>query len=125
MHRYLRATFTDMDEPDLHLLHGDGQTDHYLVTPGSAHLAGVLDFGDAVLGDPVWDLAILTLDAPRMLGELLRGYEPEATTERRTSQLLSAYQLIRRLGSASWMRAHGQPRTPDLDAALHILAGTP
>ena len=44
---------------------------------------------------------------------------------RRTHELLSAaYQLIRRLGSARWMRAHGQPQAPDLEAALHILVLT-
>lgn len=123
MHRYLSSTFVSMAEPDRHLLHGDCQADHYLVTPGSSRIAAVLDFGDAVLGDPVWDLAILTLGAPDMLGQVLRGYRPEESTERRTHQLLSAYQLIRRLGSARWMREHGQPHAPDLDAARHILMG--
>ena len=121
MHRYLSTTFSDMDQPELHLLHGDCQTDHYLVGTGSAHIAGVLDFGDATLGDPVWDLAILTLDVPEMLPELFRGYQPDTATERRAHQFLPAYQLIRRLGSATWMREHGQPQTPDLEAALHIL----
>jgi len=121
MHRYLSTTFSDMDQPELHLLHGDCQTDHYLVTTGSPHIAGILDFGDAILGDPVWDLAILTLEAPDMLPELLRGYRPQASTERRAQELLPAYQLIRRLGSATWMREHGQPPAPDLEAALHIL----
>jgi aminoglycoside phosphotransferase (APT) family kinase protein len=123
MHRYLSATFADMGAPALHLLHGDCQADHYLVTPGSSRIAGMLDFGDAVLGDPVWDLAILTLGAPGMLHEVLRGYQPDPSTERRTYDLLSAYQLIRRLGSASWMREHGQPHVPDLEAARHILEG--
>jgi aminoglycoside phosphotransferase (APT) family kinase protein len=124
MHRYLSATFSGMGEPALHLLHGDCQTDHYLMTAGSSHIAGVLDFGDAVVGDPVWDLALLTLDVPHMLGELLRGYHPDTSTERRTHELLPAYQLVRRLGSARWMREHGQPHAPDLEAAVHILART-
>ena len=121
MHRYLGATFSDMGEPDMRVLHGDCQSDHYLVADGSVHIAGVLDFGDAVVGDPVWDLAILTLGVPDMLGELLRGYQPDASTQSRTYELLAAYQLIRRLGSARWMREHGQPQAPDLEAALHIL----
>jgi aminoglycoside phosphotransferase (APT) family kinase protein len=121
MHRYLSTTFSDMDQPEPHLLHGDCQTDHYLVGAGSPHIAGVLDLGDAVLGDSVWDLAILTLDAPEMLPEIFGGYQPDAATERRAHRFLPAYQLIRRLGSATWMREHGQPHTPDLDAALRIL----
>lgn len=121
MHRYLRETFADMDGPELHLLHGDCQADHYVVMPGSPRIAGVLDFGDAVLGDPVWDVATLTLDMPEMLGQVHHGYQPDGAMECRTHDLLSAYQLIRRLGSASWMRQHDQPHEPDLEAALHIL----
>jgi Ser/Thr protein kinase RdoA (MazF antagonist) len=121
MHHYLSATFADMDDPELRLLHGDCQADHYLVMVGSSRIAGVLDFGDAVLGDPVWDLAILTLDEPDMLGEILRGYHPDASTERRTKGLLGAYQLIRRLGSARWMREHGQSHEPDLEAAHRMV----
>jgi aminoglycoside phosphotransferase (APT) family kinase protein len=121
MHRYLSETFADMGEPELRLLHGDCQADHYLVMAGSSRIGGVLDFGDALLGDPVWDLAILTLDEPDMLGEILRGYHPDASTERRTRALLSAYQLIRRLGSASWMREHGQSPEPDLEAARRMV----
>jgi aminoglycoside phosphotransferase (APT) family kinase protein len=120
IHRYLSTSFAHMDQPELHLLHGDCQADHYLVTT-STRIAGVLDFGDAILGDPVWDLAILTLDVPDMLPDVLRGYRPDAATEHRTQELLPAYQLIRRLGSATWMREHGQSPRPDLEAALHIL----
>ena len=112
MHRYLSATFADMGETELHLLHGDCQADHYLVEPGSDRLAGVLDFGDAVLGDPAWDVAVLTLDAPAMVNEVLRGYQPEVATESRIHALLGAYQLIRRLGSARWMRDHGLSPRP-------------
>jgi aminoglycoside phosphotransferase (APT) family kinase protein len=122
VHRYLSAAFADMGEIELRMLHGDGQADHYLVTPGSDRIAGILDFGDAVLGDPVWDLAILTLGVPEMVSEVRLGYQPDEATERRTQELLVAYQLIRRLGSASWMREHGQPHEPDLRAALGILA---
>jgi Ser/Thr protein kinase RdoA (MazF antagonist) len=120
MHRYLSSTFAEMGEPELHVLHGDCQVDHYLVMGSSSRIAGVLDFGDAVLGDPVWDLAILTLDQPDRLSEILRGYQPDASFERRREGVLNAYQLIRCLGSASWMREHGQPHEPDLEAALHM-----
>jgi aminoglycoside phosphotransferase (APT) family kinase protein len=120
MHEHLRTTFAAMAEPEPSLLHGDCQVDHYLVEPRSSRVTGILDFGDAVLGDPVWDLAVLTLGRPRMVGEILDGYRPDATTERRIHDLLPSYQLIRLLGSAAWRREHGQPDAADLDAASRI-----
>jgi aminoglycoside 2''-phosphotransferase len=37
------------------ILHADLYEDHVLVTEDGLHLSGVLDFGDASIGDPAWD----------------------------------------------------------------------
>lgn len=99
------------------LLHGDCQPDHYLVGEGGRRVAGVIDFGDAVLGDAVYDLAVLTLDHPDRLGDVVAGYRPDAYLKARLDQLILPYQLIRRLGSARWMLEHGYDATTDLQAA--------
>ena len=57
------------------LCHGDLKVGHVLVRDDQ--LAGVIDWGDAVVGDPVWDLARFAhrADAPS-LALLLQGYDP-------------------------------------------------
>jgi aminoglycoside phosphotransferase (APT) family kinase protein len=49
------------------LTHGDLGPEHILVTP-AGDLAGVIDWGDASVGDPVWDFAWLLRAAP-LVGE--------------------------------------------------------
>jgi hypothetical protein len=49
------------------LTHGDLGPEHILVTP-TGDLAGVIDWGDASVGDPVWDFAWL-LEAAPLVGE--------------------------------------------------------
>jgi aminoglycoside phosphotransferase (APT) family kinase protein len=72
-----------------------------------AAIAAVIDFGDACTGDPAWDLAVLTLEDPGRLGDVLAGYQPEPHLARRISALAGPYRLLRRLGEASWLADHG------------------
>jgi aminoglycoside phosphotransferase (APT) family kinase protein len=58
------------------LCHGDLKAAHILVDAG--RLAGVIDWGDAVVGDPLWDIARFAHRADRTaVSSLLEGYDPE------------------------------------------------
>jgi aminoglycoside phosphotransferase (APT) family kinase protein len=58
------------------LCHGDLKVGHVLVDDD--RLAGVIDWGDAVVGDPAWDIARFAHRADASsLSLLLEGYDPE------------------------------------------------
>jgi aminoglycoside phosphotransferase (APT) family kinase protein len=77
-------------------------------------IAAVIDFGDACTGDPAWDLAVLTLDDPGRLDDVLAGYAPEPHVARRISTLAGPYRLLRRLGEARWLADHGFSPEPGI-----------
>ena len=57
------------------LVHHDLALEHILVTPDGAHLAGVIDWGDAAIGDPALDFAAFAGQCtPAALDELLAAY---------------------------------------------------
>ena len=57
------------------LCHGDLKAAHILVEAG--RLAGVIDWGDAVVGDPLWDIARFAHRADAgSVSLLLAGYDP-------------------------------------------------
>lgn len=54
-------------DPTLHtyqpaLLHGDLSPNHFLADTERGRLTGVIDFGDACIGDPAWDLRYICED---------------------------------------------------------------
>jgi aminoglycoside phosphotransferase (APT) family kinase protein len=60
------------------LCHGDLKAAHILVDAGG--LCGVIDWGDAVVADPLWDVARFAHRADaESLSLLLTGYDPERT----------------------------------------------
>jgi aminoglycoside phosphotransferase (APT) family kinase protein len=57
------------------LCHGDLKTSHILVD--GDRLAGVIDWGDAVAGDPLWEIARFAHRSDRALvGSLVEAYDP-------------------------------------------------
>lgn len=57
------------------LLHGDLSPDHVLYAESTASVSGIIDFGDMVIADPAWDLALIYEDyGPEFLKRLLRVY---------------------------------------------------
>lgn len=84
------------------LLHGDLQAAHILVDPQTEHVLAFLDFADAQPGDPLLDIAVLTLWDHGLTGFLLEGYSGIANTEE-TQQLLSLYRLLRHLAEIPWL----------------------
>ena len=60
---------------DLVFCHNDVRDDHLMVDPGSGRVTGIIDWGDAVLGDPALDLATVVTDfGPAVLERVLAGY---------------------------------------------------
>lgn len=118
--RLLGEQFREVSAPGREcLLHGDCQPAHFVLAgsspPGSGTgsagaarlIAAMLDFGDTSTGDPVWDLAVLTLDNPVRLDDVLTGYAPEPGLASRVAALIQPYRLLRWLGEAVWLDAHG------------------
>jgi Ser/Thr protein kinase RdoA (MazF antagonist) len=100
------------------LLHGDCQPAHFLLT-GQA-VAALIDFGETALGDPVWDLAVLTLDNPARLGDVLAGYAPEPGLRRHIHRRIGPYRLLRCLAEANWLHQFGFDPAVNV-AALHTV----
>lgn len=88
------------------LLHGDLQPAHILVDTRGERVVAFLDFADAHPGDPLVDVAILTLNDPQLVVPLLNGYGRFLDDER-TPDLLALYRLLRHVGSISWLLARG------------------
>jgi aminoglycoside phosphotransferase (APT) family kinase protein len=88
------------------LLHGDMQTAHILVDPQTEQVLAFLDFADAQPGDPLLDIAVVTLWDPGLTNFLLEGYSDIANTEE-TRQLLSLYRLLRHLAEIPWLLERG------------------
>lgn len=78
------------------LVHGDLDGTHLLVQNGQ--ITGMIDFGDAKIGDPLYDFVTVQLDLfeqdPRLFAEMLRGYNIDPKQERNFNQRLTAYAIL-------------------------------
>ena len=103
------------------LCHGDLKTAHLLVEAG--RLAGVIDWGDAVAGDPLWDIARFAHRADGgAVSLLLEGYDPERALVNELAWRVPLYSVLWRLVDA--IVAHRLGRRVDalLEAAMGSLA---
>jgi len=94
-------------------------SDHVLLEPKEMTVVGLLDFGDASIGDPIWDLAVLTAHHADRLKYVLAGYQPDDKLRTRITQSIGAFQILRHLGAANWLCTHGLDPSLDLRAVLH------
>ncbi|GAA2753883.1 phosphotransferase family protein [Amnibacterium kyonggiense] len=86
--------------------HGDLQLDHVFVA--GDEVVGVLDWSEAGRGDPVFDLAVLTLGHEERLDEVLAGYGAEVDVA-----VIRGWWSLRCLTSMRWLIEHGfDPATP-------------
>ena len=115
IHGLLSPVWQAMAEAPQCLVHGDAQAEHFLIGP-DRRIAAVVDFADAHVGDPVCDLAVLTLDHPGQLDAVLSGYRPARSTRERIAALIEPYRILRRVAAANWMRDNGLDPTAHLDA---------
>ncbi|PYI53407.1 phosphotransferase family protein [Paenibacillus flagellatus] len=68
------------------LIHGDLSPDHYLMDPAMTELTGVIDFGDAAIGDPDCDYVYLLEDCGETFTRQVMAYrgqvDPDARIEK-------------------------------------------
>jgi aminoglycoside phosphotransferase (APT) family kinase protein len=100
------------------LLHGDLQAEHVLVDPATGRLAAILDLVDVQPGDPLLDVAVLSLWDEPLAEPVLAGHGdgdgPDA------GHLLAAYRLLRHLAGVPWLLDHGLTR--EADRSLRAIA---
>jgi aminoglycoside phosphotransferase (APT) family kinase protein len=86
--------------------HGDLQVSHVFVEDG--RVTGVLDWTEAGQGDPMYDLASLTLGHPEHLHDLAAGYGDGIDLD-----LVRAWWSLRCLTAIRWLVEHGfDPSSP-------------
>jgi aminoglycoside phosphotransferase (APT) family kinase protein len=90
-------------------MHGDLQAEHVFVDGDL--VTGVIDWADAAAGDPLYDLAVLTVGHGEHLDAVIDGY---GTDVDRT--VIGAYWDLRKLGSVRWMIEHGYDASDDIAA---------
>jgi aminoglycoside phosphotransferase (APT) family kinase protein len=76
-------------------LHGDLSAWNILVDPSIGVITSVIDWADAMVGDPVWDIAVFTSWMPDVTDALLVGYAPES--RERFDSLLGFYRTLRHM----------------------------
>ncbi|MEV6347109.1 aminoglycoside phosphotransferase family protein [Actinoplanes sp. NPDC051851] len=81
-------------------MHGDLQITH-VFTDGD-EVTGVIDWSEAAPGDPLFDLAILTLGHEERLEDLLAGYGTDVDRD-----VIRAWWSLRSLTASRWLIEHG------------------
>ena len=86
--------------------HGDLQITHVFVE--NDEVTGVIDWSEACQGDPLHDLATLTLGHEERLDEVLAGYGADVDVD-----VIRAWWSLRSLLAVRWLTEHGfDPATP-------------
>lgn len=80
--------------------HGDLQPDHVFVADD--HVTGVIDWSGAGPGDPVLDVAVLTLGHPQHLADVAAGYGGDVDLD-----VVRAWWSYRSLTAIPWLADHG------------------
>lgn len=87
-------------------MHGDLQVAHVFVD--GDEVTGVLDWSEAGQGDPMYDLASLTLGHREHLEDVLQGYGADADVD-----VIRAWWSVRSLSGIRWLLEHGfDPAAP-------------
>jgi len=106
------------------LCHGDLKTAHILVD--GTRLTGVIDWGDAVVADPLWDIARFAHRADaRSLGLLLEGYDPNGALADDLAWRLPLYSALWMLVDAVVDHRLGHRAEAPVAAALRYLRSAP
>jgi len=88
------------------LLHGDLQKDHIIVDPEVDKVKAFIDFADAQPGDPLLDIAVLTLWNHELTPLLLEGYGTIEDNEEMQT-IISHYRLLRHIAEIPWLYSRG------------------
>jgi aminoglycoside phosphotransferase (APT) family kinase protein len=100
--------FYEKDEVALRvncLLHGDLTMEHVWVDVARCDVTAIVDFGDATIGDPVWDFVYFDWQKPDLLRWILNGYtSPSSLGDSFQSRLL-LYRLVYTMSVLVWAHA--------------------
>lgn len=108
-----RARTAASEAADNTFVHGDLQPAHIFLREDGT-VSGVIDWADAGVGDPHYDLAVLTVGHSEHLEPVLEGYDRPVDRD-----LIRGFWSWRRLGSVRWMIEHGFDPTGDINALRH------
>lgn len=97
--------------------HGDLQPNHVFVDAGD-HVTGVIDWSAAGAGDPLLDLAVLTLGHPQHLTDVVAGYGQPVDLE-----VVRAWWAYRALTAVPWLAEHGFGAPETLPETAVLLRG--
>ncbi len=81
-------------------IHGDLQVDHVFVA--GDEVTGIIDWSEASQGDPMFDLATLTLGYPEHLEDVFAGYGSDIDRD-----IIRAWWSLRCLSNIRWLVEHG------------------
>ena len=81
-------------------IHGDLQINHVFVD--GDEITGILDWSEAGQGDPLYDLATLTLGHEERLGEVITGYGTDVDLD-----VIRGWWSLRSLLGIRWLVEHG------------------
>lgn len=106
LYRHFAASAVVLSARPCVLIHADLQAEHVLIDPITQQVTAFLDFVDTQPGDPLMDIAVLTLWESELVALILDGYGAEGDED---VDLLPTYRLLRHLGAANWLVEHGVP----------------
>jgi aminoglycoside phosphotransferase (APT) family kinase protein len=92
--------------------HGDLQAAHVFVE-GDV-VTGIIDWADAVQGDALFDLAVLTVGHEEHLDDVVRGYGVDIDLG-----VVRGWWAVRRILAVRWMVEHGFDAAGDIAALAH------
>jgi len=84
------------------LLHGDFTLEHIWIDDLNNSISSVIDFGDAVIGDPVWDFVSYDWENIEVFQCILRGYDPLFTLYKTFWSRLVLYRIIYTMSILVW-----------------------
>jgi aminoglycoside phosphotransferase (APT) family kinase protein len=98
-------------------IHGDLQVDHVFVD--ADQVTGIIDWSEGACGDPLYDLATLTLGHPEHLDDLIAGYGIDVDRD-----LIRAWWSFRCLTNVRWLVENGYGPPEDYPEVA-LLRSTP
>ncbi|CAM3216833.1 phosphotransferase [Stackebrandtia soli] len=90
-------------------LHGDAAPYHFFVTDDRAT---VIDVADSAIGDPLWDLTVLTLRRPDVLPDVLDAYGADEALRAHVRRAYRGMVVLRLLAVAGWLIEYGFDSRP-------------
>ena len=102
------------------VIHGDISDDHMLLAAGAEALAGVIDFGDACLGDPAYDLTFFFAYGEAAMARLIEFYDPFAADPLLATRARRSYVRFR-LEQLRRSRPSATERMAEIERHLEIL----